>query len=220
MSNMHEKHSTVKGKFITIEGSEGVGKSTNIVFIQTLLARHAIDLVLTREPGGTPFAEELRALLLQERSEHIDEMAELLLVFAARAQHLQQVILPALDAGQWVLCDRFVDSTYAYQGGGRGLDVAMIRQLEQSVLRGLMPDLTLYLDIDVKEGLARASARAQLDRFESEQIEFFERVRASYLQRVDTAEHYRVIDASQALDSVQDDITSVLRPLIVQYTEM
>ncbi len=200
-----------QGKFITIEGSEGVGKSTNITFIKDYLEEKNIELLITREPGGTPLAEEIRELLLQKRSESIDETAELLMMFAARAQHLNTVILPAINAGKWVLCDRFTDSTYAYQGGGRGLSWRLIERLEETVQQGLQPDLTLYLDIDVKLGLARASKRAELDRFESEEIDFFERVRAAYLTRVKTdASRYQVIDAGQSLDSVQADIANVL----------
>ncbi len=200
-----------QGKFITIEGSEGVGKSTNISFIKDYLEEKNIELLITREPGGTPLAEEIRELLLQKRSENIDETAELLMMFAARAQHLNTVILPAIDAGKWVLCDRFTDSTYAYQGGGRGLSWQLIERLEETVQQELQPDLTLYLDIDVKLGLARASKRAELDRFESEEIDFFERVRTAYLTRVKTdTKRYQVIDAGQDLQLVQADITHVL----------
>ncbi|MEO0443037.1 MAG: dTMP kinase [Pseudomonadota bacterium] len=200
-----------RGKFITVEGSEGVGKSTNIAFIQQYLQAKGIDLLLTREPGGTPLAEDIRQLLLQKRSEPVNPTAELLLMFSARAQHLHTVIIPALENGQWVLCDRFTDSTYAYQGGGRGLDTALIAQLEKTVQQGLQPDLTLYLDIDVKLGLARVAARAELDRFEGEKIDFFERVRAAYWQRVnDQPERYKIIDAGQALEQVQKDILNSL----------
>ncbi|MGH1441813.1 MAG: dTMP kinase, partial [Cellvibrionaceae bacterium] len=137
------------GQFITIEGSEGVGKSTNISFIKDYLEQKGIDLLITREPGGTPLAEQIRELLLAKRDESVDETAELLLMFAARAQHLNTVILPAIAEGKWVLCDRFTDSTYAYQGGGRGLDQALIANLEKLVQGEVQPDLTLYLDIDV-----------------------------------------------------------------------
>ena len=205
---------SLPGKLITIEGSEGVGKSTNIQFIQGYLTNKGIDLLLTREPGGTPLAENIRDLLLQKRDEPVDEKAELLLMFAARAQHLNTVIVPALAAGRWVLCDRFTDSTYAYQGGGRGLDQELIAQLETLVQQGLQADLTLYLDIDVKQGLARASQRAELDRFEDQQIDFFERVRAAYLARVSTnPERYRIIDAGQPLAQVQQDIEAILARL-------
>jgi dTMP kinase len=202
-----------KGKFITFEGSEGVGKSTNILLVKEHLESQNIDLLLTREPGGTPLAENIRALLLNKSDEKIDETCELLMVFAARAQHLNTVIIPALNKGVWVLCDRFTDSTYAYQGGGRGLNANLISELEKVVQQGLMPDLTFYLDIDVRLGLSRASARAELDRFESEEIDFFERVRFAYLERVKTGlhnKHYRLIDAGQELALVQKNILASL----------
>jgi thymidylate kinase (EC 2.7.4.9) len=161
------------GKFITVEGTEGVGKSTNIAFIQSHLEKQGIELVISREPGGTPLAEQIRGLLLAKRSEPFDATAELLMVFAARAQHLNTIILPALNAGKWVLCDRFTDATYAYQGAGRGLSLATIATLESLVQGDWQPDLTVLLDIDVETGLQRATARAALDRFESEKIEFF-----------------------------------------------
>jgi dTMP kinase len=201
-----------RGKFITIEGSEGVGKSTNVEFIKTCLINNGVDIIVTREPGGTPLAEKIRNLLLKKDNELMDETAELLLIFAARAQHINTVILPALAAGKWVLCDRFTDSTYAYQGGGRGMNVQLIQLLEKTVQHNLQPDLTFYLDIDVKLGLARATQRAELDRFESEKIDFFERVRRAYLERVKTdPSRYRVIDAGQTLEKVQLDIGTILK---------
>lgn len=193
-----------RGKFITIEGTEGVGKSTNIEFIQRYLADKNIDLLTTREPGGTPLAEEIRELLLKNRDEKMDEAAELLLVFAARSQHLQSIILPTLSQGRWVLCDRFTDATYAYQSGGRGLDISLIESLEQRIQGDIRPDLTLLLDIDVQEGLARAGRRGELDRFENEAITFFEKVRSAYLARANKyPDRYAIIDASQSLESVQ-----------------
>lgn len=204
-----------RGKFLTIEGTEGVGKSTNLAYVHNWLNVRGIDVVITREPGGTPFAEEIRALLLARRDEIVDETAELLLIFAARAQHLQQVIKPALDRGAWVLCDRFTDATYAYQGGGRGLSSATIAQLEMLVQGDLRPDLTLVLDIDVELGLNRARERGELDRFESETIAFFERVRNAYRARVQTApDHYAVINAGQALIDVQADVDKVLQQFL------
>lgn len=204
-----------KGKFITIEGTEGVGKSTNIAFIQEWLVTQGIEVVMTREPGGTPLAEEMRQILLEKRDEVFDASAELLLIFAARAQHIARVILPALNRGAWVVSDRFTDATYAYQGFGRGLDIHVIETLEQLVQGELRPDLTLVLDIEVELGLARASARAELDRFESEKVEFFERVRNGYRARVaKNPLRYAVVDAGQALDRVQQDIESVLNRLI------
>jgi len=205
------KPATHTGKFITIEGTEGVGKSTNIAFITQYLAEQGIDLVVTREPGGTPLAEQIRELLLDNREESMHESTELLLVFAARAQHLNAVILPALEKGQWVLCDRFTDATYAYQGGGRGLDSNLIALLEQQVQGDLQPDLTLLLDIDVKEGLARAGQRGELDRFEKEHITFFEKVRHTYLSMAKAApQRYSVINASQPLADVQQSIQQQL----------
>ncbi|HTF98239.1 MAG TPA: dTMP kinase [Cellvibrio sp.] len=202
------------GKFLTIEGTEGVGKSTNLAYVRDWLLARGLDVVVTREPGGTPLAEEIRHLLLSKREEAVDETAELLLVFAARAQHLNQVILPALERGAWVLSDRFTDATYAYQGGGRGLSKAIIEQLEVLVQGELRPDLTLILDIDVELGLNRARQRGELDRFESETISFFERVRSSYQQRVDVfPERYRVINAGKTLAEVQAEIDSVLNTL-------
>ena len=205
----------LRGKFLSIEGTEGVGKSTNLVFVRDWLQAKGIDVVVTREPGGTPLAEEIRSLLLTKREEPVDETAELLLVFAARAQHIAQVIKPALERGAWVLSDRFTDATYAYQGGGRGLSTDTITQLEQLVQGDLRPDLTLILDIDVELGLNRARQRGELDRFESETIVFFERVRSAYRARAEHASsRYALVDAGQDLASVQADISSILTALI------
>lgn len=204
-----------RGKFLTIEGTEGVGKSTNLAFVADWLRGRGIEVIVTREPGGTPLAEEIRSLLLSKREEPFDETAELLLVFAARAQHLAQVIKPALARGAWVLSDRFTDATFAYQGGGRGLSKATIEQLEQLVQGDLRPDLTLILDIDVELGLNRARQRGELDRFESEAVVFFERVRAAYRQRAESAPNrYAVVDAGKTLDEVQIEIDRVLTRLI------
>ncbi len=193
--------------FITIEGIEGVGKSTNIEFITRCLDEFGVDWTITREPGGTVLAELIRKLLLDQHTEPMAEMAELLLIFAARAQHLAQVINPALAAGRWVVSDRFTDATYAYQGGGRGLNSDTIAQLETLVQGELRPDLTFILDLDPEIGLTRARQRATLDRFELEKISFFERVRHTYLERA-AAEPRRckVIDASNSLELVQRDI--------------
>ena len=202
---------TTRGKFITVEGTEGVGKTTNIAVIQQWLEQQNIPYINTREPGGTPLAESLRELLLANREEAVDENAELLMVFAARAQHLAQVISPSLAAGTWVLCDRFTDATYAYQGGGRGIDMDKIAQLETLVQGDLRPDLTLVLDIPVEQGLARASERSEPDRFERERIDFFQKVRACYQSLARSAPaRYRVIDASQKLDDVASDIRESL----------
>ena len=170
------------GKFITVEGIEGVGKSTNIEFIHRQLLAAGREVVLTREPGGTPLAEAIRELLLDPEYTGMDTHCELQLVFAARAEHLARVIRPALAQGKWVLCDRFTDATYAYQGGGRGIDTGIIASLETLVQGGFRPDLTLLLDVPVAVGLSRAGKRGTLDRFEQEQVEFFERVRLCYLE--------------------------------------
>lgn len=198
-------------RFITLEGTEGVGKSTNLAFIRDYFLARDLPLLLTREPGGTPLAEDIRALLLARRDETVSPDAELLLMFAARAQHLSSLIVPALQRGDWVLCDRFTDATYAYQGGGRGLDETRIAALEQLVQGDLRPGLTLLLDVPVDIGLARAAARSEKDRFEQEQATFFERVRAAYRERARRfPQQYRVIDASLPLPEVQEQIRTVL----------
>jgi dTMP kinase len=205
----------VTGLFITLEGPEGAGKSTNREYLAERLREQGIDVLLTREPGGTPLAERIRELLLDPSDEPMAADTELLLVFAARAQHLQQVIRPALARGCVVLCDRFTDATYAYQGGGRGLSVERIAQLEQFVQGELRPDLTLIFDLPVEIGLARAAARGRLDRFEQEGRGFFEAVREAYLQRAAQApQRYRVLDAGQSLAQVQADIDTLLPTLL------
>jgi dTMP kinase len=203
----------VRGKFITFEGTEGVGKTTNMEVVARVLVQRGITLVRTREPGGTPLGEQIRTLLLDAQAEPIDPEAELLLVFAARAQHIARVIEPSLARGDWVLSDRFTDATYAYQGGGRGLSMARIAQLEAAVQKGLQPDLTIYLDLPVAAGLARIDA-TQRDRFEREQQSFFERVRAVYLQRAASDARFRTIDANRPLQEVQLDIRGVLDKFI------
>lgn len=203
------------GKFITLEGTEGVGKTTNLIHVRNWLEQQGIDVVVSREPGGTPLAEEIREVLLAQRNEAVDAVAELLLIFSARAQHISGVIRPALERGAWVLCDRFTDATYAYQGAGRGLDKATILQLEAMVQQGLQPDLTIVLDIDVETGLQRASHRGVLDRFEREEVSFFERVRAGYRERVASApERYALVDAGKPLEDVQRQIDQVLERLL------
>jgi dTMP kinase len=205
------------GKFITVEGIEGVGKSTNIDFIYRQLLAAGREVVLTREPGGTPLAEAIRGLLLDPAYTGMDARCELQLVFAARAEHLARVIRPALAQGKWVLCDRFTDATYAYQGGGRGIDTAIIASLEALVQGGFRPDLTLLLDVPVAVGLARAGKRGALDRFEQEQVEFFERVRTAYLDMArEHALRYRVIDAARPLDEVQFELETVLASFLQQ----
>ena len=203
------------GLFITLEGPEGAGKSTNREYLAQRLRDHGLDVVLTREPGGTPLAERIRELLLTPADEPMNSDTELLLVFAARAQHLAQVIRPALARGAVVLCDRFTDATYAYQGGGRGLAFQRIEQLEQFVQGEMRPDLTLIFDLPVAIGLSRAAARGRLDRFEQEGLEFFEAVRNAYLERArQKPQRYRVIDAGQSLTSVQADLDGLLPEIL------
>jgi dTMP kinase len=204
-----------RGRFITLEGGEGAGKTSNLRAITQRLQERGIDYVVTREPGGTPLAEDIRALLLRHHEERMCEMTELLLIFAARAQHLDQVIRPALQAGKWVVSDRFTDATYAYQGGGRGLNQYTIASLESLVQGTLRPDLTIILDLAPLIGLERARKRASLDRFEQEKLEFFDRVRASYCERA-AAEPDRcvLIDASRTLEEVQRDVLSALERVL------
>ena len=199
------------GRFITIEGVEGSGKTTNLPFIRAWLEASGVELVISREPGGTPLAERIRDLVIDRTQMLMSHDTELLLMFAARAQHLHEVIKPALAAGRWVLCDRFTDATYAYQGGGRGIEEARISALESWIQGALRPDLTLYLDVPVAIGLERAAAHAQPDRFEQEQIDFFERVRCRYLDIVTReSQRCRIINAAQPLDRVREDIQIVL----------
>jgi dTMP kinase len=206
----------IMGRFLTIEGIEGVGKSTQVTRLSTALNERGIAHVVTREPGGTPLAERIRAVLLDNvPGETMPPTAELLLMFAARAVHLANLVEPALRAGRWVLCDRFIDATYAYQGGGRGLSADTIGQLETLVLGARRPDLTLLLDAPVEQALGRARQRnagAAADRFESERAEFFERVRDAYRARA-AAEPGRiaVVDASQSADRVAAQILELLR---------
>lgn len=201
----------MRGFFISLEGVEGVGKSTNLAFIAQWLTDHAIDFALTREPGGTELAEAIRNLLLTPRTELMAVDTELLLIFAARAQHLAEKIRPSLNNGLTVVSDRFIDATYAYQGFGRGLPIDTIKALHQLVLQNFVPDLTIYLDLDVEIGLARARMRGELDRFEQEPRAFFERVRAGYLECVQqNPQRFIVIDASQTLDAVQAHIAAAL----------
>jgi len=195
------------GKFITVEGGEGAGKSTNLALIKTLLEASGKEVVMTREPGGTPLGESVRALLLDAKQTEIASDTELLLMFAARAQHLAEVITPALLAGKYVLCDRFTDATYAYQGGGRGISMSRIAQLEQFVQGDVRPDLTVLLDLPVAEGMQRAGERSEPDRFEQEQHDFFEKVRRAYLAMAEQQPtRYRIVDASCSLEAVQQQI--------------
>jgi len=200
------------GVFITVEGGEGAGKSTHLAFIERWLRHQGRDLVVTREPGGTSLGEQVRKLLLQREGEPMAEDTELLLMFAARAEHLKKVIEPALAKGQDVLCDRFTDATYAYQGGGRGVPHDRIATLEDWVQGSRRPDLTLLLDLPVETGMARVENRGERDRFEQETRQFFEKVRAEYLERARKApERIRVIDAAQSLASVESQIERALQ---------
>jgi len=205
----------MSGCFITIEGIEGVGKTTNIDFIEQLLKNMGKDIVMTREPGGTVLGEDIRELLLGHKHDGMSRDAELLLMFAARAEHLDKVVKPALNDGKWVICDRFTDATYAYQGGGRGFDTTPIEALETLVQGDLRPDLTLLLDVSVEIGLARAGNRSEPDRFEKEKHDFFERVRHTYLERAkDDPVRVHIIDASKTLEDVQMQIQEVITSFI------
>ncbi len=206
------------GRFITLDGGEGSGKSTNLAYIEQVIKNHGKEVIVTREPGGTEIGEKIRTILLDRSNHHMDEDTELLLMFAARAQHLKQKIIPALQQGKWVLSDRFVDASYAYQGGGRGIDSERIQQLDQWVRGDFKADLTIYLDLDVEVGMQRAKERGALDRFEVEQMSFFERVRSVYLQRAQQdPEHYAIIDASPSLELVQKQIDAVLSHYLENY---
>lgn len=205
------KKRPARGRFITLEGLEGVGKSTHMEFVSGWLRERGLTVVVTREPGGTPGADEIRNTLLKVRGESFDPMAELLLMFAARALHVGSVIRPALAAGEWVICDRFTDASYAYQGGGRAIPTARIASLERMVLKGLKPDLTLLLDADVETGMERVQKRGSLDRFEQEQTAFFRRVRKVYLARA-KREPRRIkrVDATQSIPAVQAELARLL----------
>jgi dTMP kinase len=204
-----------RGKFITLEGGEGVGKTTNLSFIKEYLQQQGLTVTVTREPGGTLLAEKIRQLVLDKDSERIGDTTELLLMFAARAQHIQHVIAPALAQGQWVLCDRFTDATYAYQGGGRKLSLETIALLEQLVQGELRPDLTLLLDAPIEIGMERAQKRGAFDRFEAEKIGFFTRVRQMYLSRAaQQPARIKIIQSNQSLAKVQQEIVTVLKQFI------
>jgi len=208
-----------RGRFITFEGGEGVGKSTNIQFVANWLRQRGVDVVVTREPGGTEIAERIRNDLLKaHHQEPMSDLTELLLVFAARAQHLNHLIVPALDAGQWVLCDRFTDSTIAYQGYGRGLDSEVIDQLKQLVQKGLEPDCTFLLEAPLTVGMSRARGRADaageaVDRFETEQVAFFEAVQRGFDELAKQYQRIVRVDAARPLVEVQADIEQRLQAL-------
>ncbi|HEX4480862.1 MAG TPA: dTMP kinase [Rudaea sp.] len=199
------------GKLITLEGGEGAGKSTVLESVRALLVERGIDLVVTREPGGTPAGEAIRAVLLDANLRGMCAESELLLMFASRAQLVRDVIQPALAAGKWVLSDRFTDASFAYQGGGRKQPTSRIADLEVWAAADVKPDLTLLLDVSVAEGMKRASGRSQADRIEMENADFFERVREAYRERaVNDAKRFRVIDSGQSLETVLSDVLRVL----------
>ena len=207
--------SKLRGRFITLEGLDGTGKTTHIGLLENFLKDQGIDSIRTREPGGTPLGEAIRKLLLED-SVYCDNDTELLLLFSARAQHLQSVIYPALEAGRWVLCDRFTDATFAYQGGGRGVPFRRIEQLEEFVQQGLQPDLTLLLDLPLEQGLARATERGRLtDRFERLDLGFRKRVRQAYMNRQqESGNRFRLIDATGSVKQVQAAIQDQVKLFI------
>ena len=201
-----------QGRFITVEGLEGAGKSSHVEAMRAQIEGRGHRVVVTREPGGAPMSEQVRGLLLDPANTGMADDTELLLVFAARAEHLRKVIRPALEAGSWVICDRFTDATYAYQGGGRGISAERIAQLERWVQGSLRPDLTLILDVDPQTGLTRAGRRSDQDRFEQESLAFFRRVRECYLQRARAnPARYRVVDASGSMQQVGAEIAEILQ---------
>jgi dTMP kinase len=204
------------GKFITVEGGEGVGKSTNIDLICNLIRRHGYQVVETREPGGTPMAERIRDMLLEQGDEPLPDDAELLLFFAARSLHIHNLIRPALAAGRWVVCDRFTDATRAYQGSGRGADSARIESLAEWVQGGLQPALTVLLDAPPEVGMKRAVERGKADRLETEKVAFHLRVREGYLrQAAAEPERFAVVDAARPLERVQADIERALKRVLL-----
>lgn len=204
-----------RGKFITIEGIEGTGKSTNIDYITRLLEAEGVEVVNTREPGGTEMAERIRQLLLDHGQEPVPPIAELLLFFAARSLHLENTIRPALELGKWVLCDRFTDASRAYQGDGRGQDAGRIEQLADWVQQGFEPDLTILLDAPAETGMARAAARGDGDRMDNEELAFYRRVRAGYRRLAEAhPQRFAVVDASRPLAAVRADIGVVVRAII------
>ena len=204
------------GFFLTLEGVEGAGKTTAREFIAGGLRENGATVLETREPGGTELGEKIRALLLDPGQNRMSALSELLLIFAARAQHLEEVITPALESGFFVICDRFTDATFAYQGSGRGLDETLIQTLADLVHPRIQPDLTVILDMSPQKGLARARRRGELDRIEQERLEFFERVRAGYIARARSdPERYFVLDSDRPLDEVKTDLGRLLERLCV-----
>ena len=201
-----------KGLFITLEGTEGAGKSTVMDYVAELFHAAGADVIQTREPGGTKAGEQIREILLDSNNSGLDSDTELILMFSARAQHINEIIKPAINAGKVVICDRFTDASYAYQGAGRGIEHDRIKQLEDWVQQGLKPDLTLLLDIDVETGLRRAGKRSEADRFEQEEADFFERIRQCYLDRAkNEPQRFRIIDASQSYEDVKKQLQKTLK---------
>ena len=206
-----------QARFITVEGIEGAGKSTCLNLIQECIRQHGRPIEVTREPGGTALGEALRELLLDHRNEGMADSTELLLMFAARAEHLHAKIIPALTSGSWVLCDRFTDATYAYQGYGRGIELERIAALERWVQGGRRPDLTLLMDLPVETGLERAGRRSEPDRFERQTLAFFERVRDGYLSLARAEpERFRVIDASRSLHDVSEQVIAAIHAFLAE----
>jgi dTMP kinase len=204
-----------RGRFITVEGIEGVGKSSNIDALVTYIETAGYDVLTTREPGGTPLAEDIRNLLMHRGDEPIPEIAELLMMFAARSLNVENNIRPALNAGKWVVCDRFTDSSRAYQSGGRGLAMETVDQLAEWVHGDLWPDLTILLDAPVEVGMARAGNRSEPDRIEQEEHAFFARVRESYLQQAAAEpDRFVVLDTTRELKAVQADVVQLAQKLI------
>ena len=204
-----------KGLFITLEGIEGAGKSTVVDFIGDFLTKEGHDVIKTREPGGTVIGEQIREILLKNENYTLTYDTELLLVFSARAQHIQEVILPALSSGKIILCDRFTDASYAYQGGGRGIDASRINLLEKWVQEDLRPNLTLLFDLDVGVGMQRTKKRSDADRFEREEIIFFEKIRNTYLERAKKEpQRFRIINSASSLESVKEQIITILKDFL------
>jgi dTMP kinase len=204
-----------KGLFITLEGIEGAGKSTVVDFIEDFLTKEGHDVIKTREPGGTVIGEQIREILLKNENYTLTYDTELLLVFSARAQHIQEVILPTLSSGKIILCDRFTDASYAYQGGGRGIDESRINLLEKWVQGDLRPNLTLLFDLDVSIGMQRTKKRSDADRFEREEINFFEKIRNTYLERAKKEpQRFRIINAASSLENVKEQIVTILKDFL------
>lgn len=200
-----------RGRFITLEGGEGAGKSTNARFIKSWLEQRGREVILTREPGGSPLAEAIRGVVLQSWPEGMPQMTEALLMFSARSAHLEATVLPALESGKDVICDRFVDSSYAYQGAGNGFPIATLHALEEMVLGKLRPDLTLVFDLDPEIGLQRARNRGEQNRFEEQTLAFMQRVRRAFLDRAEMQpSRYAVLDAGQALEATQAALSKIL----------